>query len=470
MTISGNALGDELLRVRERKALIVSMRARAGFALVGVVAIWIVAGELIEKLASSLLFVPMVVLSFWLSKALSDSERLRGIGFAGVLMDSVTLCGLPVVWHLVYTSPERPLVHLVGHQLGLVAFILIILNGAALRPLLPALMTGVSVSLHIFLALLAVTDARLASYPGGLDSAVGIREGVGDLFLKPLLIALGGSLLVWITAGARRMLEEVVEREQREQRMQQEQMQMVLQAQVSALGQLVAGVEHEVNSPLGAVRSSADTASKAVATLRQALASEEPSKRAALAERAVRALEDSVSLTVTAGERLSEVMSTISRFVHSDRAQRQPVDLGSSVADATRAVEQQFNESVTFEVGLEEGLVVEGDGPRLAQAFSTVIKNAAQAVDAGGTVRVSMAAESAWLTVDVTDDGRGMDAQDVSQLFDIDFASSRRVRARFGLAACRSVIHGHGGEIEIQSALGEGTRVRMRLPRRVTVG
>ena len=111
----------------------------------------------------------------------------------------------------------------------------IILNGAALRPLYPALVTAVAVLLHLVLAVIVVNDPRLATFPGGLDAAVGLGMGARDPFLRPLLIMMAGGALVWITAGARRTLEEAVEREQREQQMQQAQMQMVLDAQVCVL-------------------------------------------------------------------------------------------------------------------------------------------------------------------------------------------------------------------------------------------
>ena len=222
-----------------------------------------------------------------------------------------------------------------------------------------------------------------------------------------------------------------------------------------------------MNSPLGAVRSSTATASTAIAKLREALAADEPATRDELGERAIRALEGSVELTLRAGERLSEVMATLSRFVHLDRAQRQPVDLAACVGDAARLVEPRASEGVTLSVNVPPGLVVDGDAARLSQAFTTVLRNAAEAIDGTGAVRVSASADGESVIVSVRDDGRGMAENQVAELFRIEFASGQRVRARFGLAACQSVIHGHGGEIEVESRVGAGTEVRIRLPRRL---
>ena len=79
-------------------------------------------------------------------------------------------------------------------------------------------------------------------------------------------------------------------------------------------------------------------------------------------------------------------------------------------------------------------------------------------------MQVSAAREDSRAIIEVIDNGRGMSEEDVESLFDIDFVSGSRVRARFGLAACRSIVHGHGGDIVVQSRLGEGTVVRIRLP------
>ena len=62
-------------------------------------------------------------------------------------------------------------------------------------------MTLVAAGLHLLLATLAVTDPRLASFPGGLEGALGYGVGVGDLFLKSFILLLGGGVLVWITVG-----------------------------------------------------------------------------------------------------------------------------------------------------------------------------------------------------------------------------------------------------------------------------
>ena len=104
MSDAGRDVSEQLLLQRERRALLVTMRARAVFAVVSAVVIWLVAGELGEKLASSVVLVPICAASFWLSRQLLSSGRLEFVGLGGVLLDSFLLCGLPVIWHLVDES------------------------------------------------------------------------------------------------------------------------------------------------------------------------------------------------------------------------------------------------------------------------------------------------------------------------------------------------------------------------------
>ena len=66
--------------------------------------------------------------------------------------------------------------------------------------------------------------------------------------------------------------------------------------------------------------------------------------------------------------------------------------------------------------------------------------------------------------VEISDTGRGMPADKVEGLFDIDFTHGQRTHARFGLPLCRSILQRHGGGIQITSTPGVGTKVAIGLP------
>jgi signal transduction histidine kinase len=464
VSVTAGPTWQQLLTQREQSSLRVTLWMRITIALFGLPAVWSTARDLEERVGSSTLLLTAAVACAVLLRLLRSPTRVALVGRAGAVLDSAVLVGLVLIWHLILTSPANPLIHLLGHQLTATTLLLAMVNCAALRPAYPAIVAGAGAALHLLLAILAVTDPRLEAYPGGLARAIGHGRGVGDLFLTPILILGGGAVLVGVTSAARRTVQEVVEREEREHRMREEQLRLILEARMSALGQIVAGVEHEVNSPLGAVRSSADTAAKALARVREALNIDDRQQRRLMIDRALETLQRSVELTSRAGERLGDVVKMIDAFVQPDRAERQAVDLALCVQNCVEMLAPLRESRVRIETQLEADLVVHGDAGRLAQSLTTVIKNAIEASDASAVVKIIATREQSEAVIEVSDTGRGMTARQVDELFQVDFTQGARVRVRFGLPACQSVIHSHGGEIAVTSEPGAGTTVRIRLP------
>lgn len=456
------ATGRVQLR-REHEALRATMRMRCALALFGIPAVWLTSTPL-ETVLTSALLVLVLAASGVLLFMLRDVRRLRLAGVLGAVLDSLVLCALPVVWHLVHTAHDQPLVHLLRHHYGLIVFLVIIVNCASLRPSYPAIVTLVGAGAHLVIAVVATTDPRLSAFAGGLDRAMGVGEGVEDLFLKPVLLTIGGLGLAAITRAARATMTEAARLEQQQRALHDHQLQLVLQGQMRALGQLVAGLEHEVRNPLAALSSATDVAARATRRLRGALEDQDRPGRGRETARAFAALDHAHALTAEASERIGAVMGTIERFVRLDRAERRTVDVVACLRDAVQLA-APLVPTVGFDLELASSLEIEGDAGHLSQAFTTVIENAAEAFDAGGgTVSVTAERRGVEARVEITDGGRGMSAAQVASLFDVDFNAESRVRARFGLAACRAVVHAHGGAIQVDSAPGRGTRVRITLP------
>jgi len=236
-------LWQSLLAERERRSLRVAFFMRAAIGASGVVTVWYTASSLAERLASSALLLTLLLACLLMLRALRTARAVALAAAVGAILDCVVLVGLVWIWHLAYTAPTTPLMHLLGHNLTVVTLLLVMINGAALRPVYPAAVAGFGALLHIALAVMALGDPRIGSLPGGLGQALGLGRGVGDLYLVPGLIVIGGGILAALTHAARRSLREVVEREEREQCLREDQIRVVLEARMSALAQIVSGVE-----------------------------------------------------------------------------------------------------------------------------------------------------------------------------------------------------------------------------------
>ncbi len=452
---------SELLRQRER----LSLRWSAGMQLGIVIASSLIipfAGVAVEKIALGLMLLLFGSTLYWVFRRLGHEQAdLVLLGWVVAATAASVLIALPVLWHLVYTTDAEPLMHLRGHNYTAVCSLLMVLSAVTQRPKFPALVTAIAVIAHVVIAALALTDWRLQTFRGGLGAAIGLGSGGTDvLVITPLLLAMAGTVLTLGAKAARRTTLEAVALEQAEREVREQQLQAVLEARMAALGDLVAGVQHEVNNPLGAMRSASDTGTRAVEQLRTALASGDESKL----ERALSVLQRTLDLSTQAGNRMAEVMSTIKGFVQLDAAELQRTKLATLVHNSLSVEKSRLRNDTRLQLELDEQLEIKCDPRRLGQALATVIRNAAEAFEQPGELRIRVKSQAAQALVEVADQGRGMDKQQIARLFELEFGASTRVHARFGLPLVRSIVHRHGGEIEVESELGRGTTVTFRLP------
>ena len=105
---------------------------------------------------------------------------------------------------------------------------------------------------------------------------------------------------------------------------------------------------------------------------------------------------------------------------------------------------------------------------RLNQVFMSILKNAFEAIEsADGRIVIRTYSEGVDLCVEIIDNGRGIPPEQLERIFDFDLArSAATVKMGFGLATSYATIQEHGGSIHIDSSVGEGTTVHIRLPRR----
>ena len=108
------------------------------------------------------------------------------------------------------------------------------------------------------------------------------------------------------------------------------------------------------------------------------------------------------------------------------------------------------------------------DRDRIVQVLANVVGNSMKFSPTGGHIRVDVAAEGPVVRFTVTDDGPGMDTEELTNLFDRSWQAQRKNRdgVGLGLAIVRGIVEAHGGRVWAESALGEGTRVHFTLAAR----
>ncbi|MBN2191807.1 MAG: GAF domain-containing protein [Polyangiaceae bacterium] len=246
----------------------------------------------------------------------------------------------------------------------------------------------------------------------------------------------------------------------------------LLESQKQALlGRLVAGIVHEVNSPLGAVRSAADTIRRSVERARSHVAACLP--RDPSAERALRALASSEELTsvIESGcERIGALATSLAAFVSLDQTELRRVDIRLGLESALTLLGPRLGRGIVLERAFAEvELPVRCSPTRLNQVFLNLLENAITAVAPAGRVKVEAYDEDRWIVVAITDDGPGIPDEQLLRVFDFSFTTKGigRVGLGLGLPASRRVVEELGGTLTLAPAANRGTIACVSLPRAI---
>jgi signal transduction histidine kinase len=152
---------------------------------------------------------------------------------------------------------------------------------------------------------------------------------------------------------------------------------------------------------------------------------------------------------------------------------RNLVDVGEIVENALDVIRPHAQASGVELVEPDyEELVAEVDAVRLGQVLDNLLSNAVKYTPEGGTVTTEVGVDGDHLRLCVSDDGVGMSPDDTAQLFTRFFRTSSARASTvagvgLGLSITRSIVDAHDGTIEVESTLGAGTTMRVRLPLRV---
>jgi len=216
--------------------------------------------------------------------------------------------------------------------------------------------------------------------------------------------------------------------------------QMVRAEQLASLGELAAGLTHEIRNPVAGV----------IAAL-ELLRSDGREADRELYEQMLSEL-----------RRASSTLDSLLRLARPQPPQRVETDLARIVREVSSFfVARLRRQGIAFEVDIAESLPLLSLDPRLiTQLLVNLLTNSMQATERGGTIRVLVAPfpRHDGVALAVSDTGRGIDPEHLNRVFD-PFFTTKESGTGLGLAICRQIVEQHGGTIDIESKPGEGTRI-----------
>jgi two-component system sensor histidine kinase HydH len=222
---------------------------------------------------------------------------------------------------------------------------------------------------------------------------------------------------------------------------------LIQQETLASLGQMAAGVAHEIRNPLGGIKMAMAVLAKHNGdTLSREMTE---SMRTGVAE-------------------IESIVSHLLDYTRETRLDRQPFDVERIVREVVQALGSDARArsvvlscSQTFPSGVL-GLV---DGPRVRQVVTNLVRNAIEAAERrpGGRVEVTCHARNGAIVFEIVDDGIGMTAEERERMF-LPFFTTKPTGTGLGLAIVKKIVDLHGGEIDVTSEPGRGTRVAITLP------
>jgi len=218
---------------------------------------------------------------------------------------------------------------------------------------------------------------------------------------------------------------------------------------LAGIGRLVAGVVHELNNPLTAVNMYSDALVEKLAA-----AGHDPSDVDKL--RAIR----------EGGQRIQRLARDLVTYAKPTGGRTEPVELAGVLEEAARLAKPALKESSAMvERDVGEVPPVEGNRPSLVQVFVNLIRNAAQAVPAGGRVKLSLERVGGEkVRVVVADDGAGMAPDAAAHAFEPFYTTRPGVGIGLGLPIVQGIVERHGGTVVLETVPGKGTTVTVTLP------
>ncbi len=224
-------------------------------------------------------------------------------------------------------------------------------------------------------------------------------------------------------------------------------------ARASYVGLLASGLAHEIRNPLNAM------------SMNLQMLEEELEAAGGMPDEEYRELLDSTKSEI---KRLEGLVNNFLAYARPSSPRFRPHDLNDIVNEVVKFLENDFRQSqVELKTDLQPILPkVELDERQFKQALMNLLVNARQVLDPGGIVRLrTRAASNGQVVLVVEDNGPGIPEESRGRIFEV-FYSSRGGGTGLGLPIARQIIERHGGRIELDSTVGEGTRFIIRLPRR----
>lgn len=298
---------------------------------------------------------------------------------------------------------------------------------------------------------LAVLAKRVAAGERGITAKVTYEDEIGELGKEfnamSTALARQDQEISELNRGLeQKVLQRTEELAEKNRILMSTRQELVRVEKLAAIGELAAGVAHEINNPMAIIRGNAEL-------VQEALPPDSP-------------CQEEMEIITRQLSRVERIVANLLRFARTERKLQGKAAINRIIEDILRQVGHHVPlDGVTVITDLDESNPeVSGAADQLQQVFTNIIINGIQAMPDGGTLKVSSTVhrEQKSCVVTISDTGIGIPPQNLEQIFN-PFFTTRANGIGLGLSVSYSIIKDHGGDLVAESEAGKGTTFRITL-------
>jgi signal transduction histidine kinase len=276
-------------------------------------------------------------------------------------------------------------------------------------------------------------DCGACGYPSCREKAIAVSRGKAEVEMcLPYLIARVETAMKDLRANQARLIQA---------------------EKLASMGQMAAGIAHEINNPLGVVLMYAHL-------LKDELPEDAPGR--ADAER-----------VIAEAERTQKIVRGILNFAREEKVERAPTDINQLLRDTVSGIlGTSQNGKIRVEWSLDERLAPQSvDAGQLRQVFDNIVKNAREAMPEGGLLRIATEGGEGEFTVRIADSGAGIPEENLPRMFSPFFTTKKVGKGTgLGLSVCYGIVKMHGGTIQASNNPEGGACFTVCIRRHVAAG
>lgn len=246
------------------------------------------------------------------------------------------------------------------------------------------------------------------------------------------------------------------------------QLQLVHSEKMASLGMLVAGVAHEINTPLGSINSNTDVTLSCFSKLREnynAWAHSEQNVDNEKTKKILDTLEKLTNVSKEACLRISRIVKSLKNFARLDEEEEKTVDIHDGLDSTLELLKYLFEKRIKIVKDYGTIPAIHCKPAQLNQVFNNILHNAYQAIDGNGEIRIKTEFKDGNIYVVISDNGAGIPPEKINKIFDPGFTTKGvGVGTGLGLSIAYKIVEDHGGKIEVASEMGKGSTFTIILP------